>query len=166
MTKKIVIPYFPRFFHYLSPVIFLAAIYVAVKGLFLWAIVIAVTGAVILTTKYVTEIDMESRRYLDYLFFAGLKLSKESQRFERLEKIVVTKAHFSKTLNSRVQTTQLEITDYTATLIFDHGKTLDLITKNDKRELLKGLKDFAPFLNVNVEDRSTKNHYWVDLSRV
>ena len=109
---------------------------------------------------------MDGRRYLDYLFFAGLKLGKESQQFERLEKIVVTKAHFSKTLNSRVQTTQLEITDYTATLIFDHGKTLDLITKNDKRELLKGLKDFAPFLNVNVEDRSTKNHYWVDLSRV
>jgi hypothetical protein len=166
MTKKIVIPYFPRVFHYLSPIIFLGAIYLGIKGLFVWTALITLLGIIILTTKYITEIDIEGKCYLDYLIFLGLRVGKESQPFEKLEKIIVTKAHFSKTLNSRFQTRQLEITDYTATLIFDHGKSLDLITKNDKRELLKGLKDFAPFLNVQVEDRSTKHNYWVDLNRV
>jgi hypothetical protein len=166
MTKRIVIPYFPRVFHYMSPVIFLGAVFLMIKGNFVWAAVITLIAIIILTTKYVTEISVELKRYLDYTSFLGLRLSSETQRFERLEKIVVTKGHFSKTVNSRVQTRTLEVIDYTATLIFDHGKTLDLITRSDKRELLKGLKDFAPFLNVDVEDRSTNHPYWVDLNKV
>lgn len=164
--KQLVIPYFPKAFHYITPVIFLGSVYLVVKGYFIWAPVVAIIGLLILTTKYVTAIDMQARQYVDYLFFLGLKLNKEYQRFERLEKIVVTKGHFSKAVHSRIQSHQFEITDYTATLVFDHGKTLDLLTKSDKRELLQGLKDFAPFLEVDVEDRSTPHHYWVDLSKV
>jgi len=166
MTKKIVIPYFSLFFKYLTPFIFGGSIYLFVKGYPAWAVILILFGVIVLTTKYVTEIDMGNKRYYDYLAFLGMKLNNETQRFEQLIKIVITKGNYSQTINTRVQSRQLDWSDYTATLIFDHGKTLDLLTRNDKHELLVGLKPFAAFLNVDVEDCSTNHHYWVDLNRV
>lgn len=166
MTKKIIIPYFPSFFKYISPLLFGLAMYLFVQLHPVWAVILILPGVIILTTKYVTEIDIDNKRYHDYLSFLGMRLNNETQRFGRLIKIVITKGDHSQTVNTHVQSRQINWSDYTATLIFDKGKPLDLITRNDKHELLKGLKPFAEFLSVDVEDRSTNHHYWVDLNRV
>jgi hypothetical protein len=47
----------------------------------------------------------------------------------------------------------------------DNG-TLDLLTRNSKKELIGGLKEFAEFLNVGIEDRTSSQYYWVDLTRI
>ena len=166
MTKKIIIPYFPRFFKFLTPLLGGGSIYLLAKGQPIWAAILFLAGLVVVTTNYVTEIDMANRRYNDYLSFLWMRLNNETQNFERLVKIIITKANHSQTINTRVQSRQLDWSDFTATLLFDHGKTLDLLTRNDKHELLRGLKPFAEFLNVDVEDRSTSHHYWVDLNKV
>ena len=69
-------------------------------------------------------------------------------------------------LNSRSRSRQLDWVSFTGTLILDENKRLDLLTKNDKGELLKRLKEFAEFLKVNIEDQTTSRHYVVDLTKI
>ena len=68
--------------------------------------------------------------------------------------------------NTRVQSRQMEWADYTATLVMDKNITLDLVTRTDKQELMKGLKEFSDFLQVDVEDQTTGQHYLVDMKKV
>ena len=69
-------------------------------------------------------------------------------------------------LNSRSRSRQMDWAWFTGTLLLDENKTLELLTKNDKHELIKGLKEFADFLGVDVEDQTTSRHYLIDISKV
>jgi hypothetical protein len=53
---------------------------------------------------------------------------------------------------------------FTGTLIFDND-TLDLLTTSDKKELLLELKELTDLLKVGVEDRTTPQHYWIDMAK-
>jgi hypothetical protein len=166
MTKTISIPYFPSGLRYATPLFAAFAAYLAINLYFGWTFILLVVTIIILTTKYVTRIDLTRKVYDDYLFLLGLELEKESKKFERLDKIIITKANVSQKINTRVQSRQLDWSEYTASLVFNYSDSLDLLTKNDKRELLTGLKAFAEFLNVEVEDCTTGVPYRLDLSRV
>ncbi len=75
----------------------------------------------------------------------GLSLNVEAKSYNELKKIVITKGSYAQTLNSRIQSRQLDWIDFTATLVMDNG-TLDLITRNDKDLLVRGTREFARFL--------------------
>jgi hypothetical protein len=162
--KKIKLPYFPRGLKYSSPLLFAAGIYLAVTGSMIWAGILIVLGIIILTTEYVTEIDVEKKQYRDYLSFLTIRLSEDRKAFSRIEKIVISKGSYSQTINTRVQSRQLDWSDYTGTLIFDAG-SLDLLTHTDKRQLIVGLKQFAEYCKVGIEDQSTGRQYWIDLAK-
>jgi hypothetical protein len=121
-------------------------------------------GIIVLTTKYVTEINLNEKRFRDYLSFLWLPLDQESKRFNTIDRIVITRERIQQKINTRVQSRQLDWFEYTATIIFDTGN-LDLLSRNNKHELIIGLTPFAGFLNVRVEDRTTSQHYWVDLEK-
>jgi hypothetical protein len=135
-------------------------------GFVIWGVVVIVLSVLIFTTHYVTEIDLAKRQYNDFISLAGLSISKESSSFQDLDRIVITKGSYAQTINTRAQSRQLDWVDYTATLLVDGGKPLDLVTKNDKRELMLGLKDLAAFLQIRVEDRTTSQPYWVDMTKI
>ena len=164
MKKKIAIAYFPLGLKYATPLVFGAGIYLASLGHYGWCIVLILLGVVILTTNYVTEINLTDKKYNDYLSLLWIPLGEETNRFNSLDRIVVTKGNYSQMLNIRWRSRQLDWSDYTATLIMDNG-TLDLLTRNSKKELIGGLKEFAEFLNVGIEDRTSSQYYWVDLTR-
>jgi len=164
MIKKISIPYFPKGVKYSTPVPWAVGIYLLISGYPFWGAFLILLGLVVWTTQYVTEIDLENHAYQDYLFFLGLKLSEEKKKFNTIDKIVISKGNYSQTVNTRVQSRQMNWSDYTATLLLDNG-TLDLLTRSDKQNLLRGLKEFSDFLKVGVEDRTTNRHYWVDMSK-
>jgi len=166
MTKKISIPYFPGGLKYITPIFFGAGIYLAVEEYPVWGVLLILMGAAILTTKYVTEIDLNENVYHDYISMIFIPLDKESKQFNALDRIVIAKGDYAQTVNTRAQSRQFEFTDFTATLVFDDGDTLDLLTKNSKKELVVGLKEFVDFLQVGVEDRSGRDFYWVDMSKV
>ena len=166
MTKRITIPYFPKSLQYIAPVLMGAGVYLIIMGYPVWGLVLVLSGAVILRTRYVTEINLTEKRYKDYISMLWVPLNMESDVFTMIDRIVVSKENHAQMINTRSTSRQLDWADYTGTLLFDQGKTLDLLTRNDKRELLLGLKDFAGFLNVDVEDRTTPRHYWVDLAKV
>ncbi|HEY9006159.1 hypothetical protein [Ohtaekwangia sp.] len=165
MTKRIITPYFPNGMKYFSALLFAGGIYLIVISHWFWGALIILTGIIILTTKYVTEIDLKQKKYRDYLSFLIFKLNEDTRKFNAIDRIVITKGNYSQTLNTRVQSRQMDWSDYTGTLVFD-SDTLDLLTKNTKQELLKGLKEFTEFLNVGVEDRTTNQYYWVDMAKV
>ena len=166
MMKRVVIPYFPTGMKFVTPVILGFAVYLFTLGYSVWAVVAALISIVILTTKYVTEINLEKKQYRDYLSFLWIPLQEERRSFRTVNRIIIVKENISQTLNSRIQSRQLDWAQFTGTLVYDEVKTLDLLTRNDKRELLIGLKEFAKLLQVDIEDQTTSHHYVVDLGKV
>jgi hypothetical protein len=162
MTKKIIIPYFPIGLKYATPLFFGVGIYLLFKGYYILASISILSAIIILTTYYITEISMEHKRYVDYISLAGLRLGVESTTFNRLDRIVITKGNNSQQVNSQLHFRTMEWTEYTATLLFDNRKTLDLITNMDKSKLVKGIRQFAAFLEVRIEDRTGKESHWIN----
>lgn len=165
-TKKIVIPYFPTGMKFSTPLLLGLAIFLGKIGMFFLSVAVILLGVIILTTKYVTEINTHEKIYRDYLFFLGLAFNEESKKFDGIDRIVVTKGNYAQHVVTRIQSRQMNWSDYTGTLVFSDASTLNLLTRNNKRELLLGLKEFAEFLNAGVEDRTTAEHYWVDIKRL
>ena len=166
MKKRVVFPYFPVEFKYTSTLTGAAAVYLAINSNFIWSsLLILVTGAV-LTTEYVTEIDLKEKKIEDYLSILWIPLDKDVVHFNNLQKIIIQKGNYAQTINTRVQSRQMDWSDFTGTLVYDNNQVLDLLTRSKKKELLKGIKEFALFLNVEVEDHSSKNPYTVDLARI
>lgn len=165
MIKKITIPYFPVGLKYATPVIAGLGVYLAIAHYPVWAALLILLSVAILTSQYVTDIDLNKKVIHDYLEFMWIPLQNETKKFEQLDRIVVTKGSYSQTLNTRIQSRQIDWTDYTATLLMDNYNFIDLITRTEKRELLKALKEFSEFLKVGVEDRTTLQHYWVNMDR-
>ena len=151
---------------YVTPLVFGAGLYLILLAYLVWGIVLFLLGGIILTTNYVTEIDLGRKKYRDYLSFLGLKLNMESKTFNGLDRIVITRGDYAQTINTRAQSRQLDWVDYTGTLIFDQGESLDLLTRNDKGELLEGLKEFTDFLKVRVEDRTAGFSGWIDMDKI
>jgi hypothetical protein len=166
MKKKIIISYFPPGMKYITPLLFGAAIYLIIINYAVWGILLTLSGLIILTTNYVTAIDLQEKKYDDYLSLLGVPLNSESQHFKNVDCIVITKGNYAQTVNTRIQSRQMDWSDYTGTLIMDSDKTLDLLTRNNKKELIKELLEFAIFLQVGIEDRTTSEYYWVDLEKI
>jgi hypothetical protein len=164
VIKSIKVPYFPKEFKWSTLIIFTWTIELVLTDQFIWAILTVVGAVIILTTNYVSLIDLSERRYDDFVSFLGLKINRETNQFTEVKKIVITKSRNAQRLNSRIQSRQLNWSDYTATLIFDNGN-LDMITRNSKKELLTELKEFSDFIDVQVEDHTTGQEYVVDMSR-
>ena len=165
MQRRMTTPYFPAAMKFTTPLIFVAAIYLVITGTFVWSAILLVLGLLVLTTNYVTIIDMKDKSYKDYLSVLGLRLNEDKNKFKFVDRIVISKGNYSQTINTRVQSRQLDWSDYTATVLFDND-SLDLLTKNDKKELLKNIKDYSEFLKIGVEDRTTPQFFWIDMSKI
>ena len=164
MTKKITTPYFPTGLKLVAPILFFVGLYLCFASHPIWGVILMVLCVVIFTTNYVTAINLESKTYSDYLSIAGISMNKESGSFKTLDRIVITKGNYSQTVNTRVQSRQMDWSDYTATLLIDEAGILDLLTRTKKKELILELKDLAEFLKIGMEDQTTNQHYWIDLS--
>jgi hypothetical protein len=165
VIKKIIIPYFPKGMQYATPLILGLSIYLMITGHHVWGTVLLLPCPFILTTKYVTEIDFDNKVYRDYVSLLGFAVSQEVKRFNHIERIIITKGNYSQTINSRIQSRQMDWSDYTGTIIHDGTGKLDILTRVDKDELVRELIAYADFLKVGIEDRTTSRHYWVDLAK-
>ncbi len=137
MIKNISLPYFPTGVKLTTPLLFGGAIYFAVAGLPFWGLAAMIAGIIILTTQYITEINLLDKTYQDHLSFLWMPSNMGSKRFDTLDRIIITKGNYSQMINTRIRSGQLDWPDYTGTLISDNG-TLDLLTRNYKKELING----------------------------
>ena len=166
MVKKIIIPYFHIGIKYVTPLILGLGIYLGIIGYPIWIAVSVLLSTIILTTRYVTEINLTKKEYRDFLSFFWMPFDEEKNKFNSIIKIVIVREKHSQVLNSRSRSRQLDWASFTGTLLFDENKSLDLVTTNDKTQLVRGLKDFALFLNVNIEDQTTSQHYLIDIAKI
>lgn len=164
--KKIITPYFPVGLKLSTALFFFCAVYCIVEGYWFWAVVLFLVVIIVLTTRYVTEIDLKKKKCIDYLAVFELPFDKDVISFSALDRIIVTKEKHQQVVRTRVQHRQFGWSEFTATLLMDDGKELTLLTLQDKGELFARLKEFSTFLNVDVEDRTTEEFYVVDMAKV
>jgi hypothetical protein len=164
-VKKITTPYFPKGFKFAAPLVLVGGLYLTYIKHEIWGSFFILAGIIILTTHYATQINLVGKRYHDYLFFLGLRLNSESGTFRSIEKIVITKGDYEETITTMIQSRDIEFSDYTGTIVFSGNHKLDLLTDMDKKRLLKRIKEFAVFLKVGVEDRTSTHPYWIDIDK-
>ena len=166
MRKKLVTPYFPMELKYGSVLFVLGGIYLAFTGHIIWGPVLILSGLILFSTEYVTEFDVESRQITDFLSCCWLRFNKDEIRYSRIDKIVIVKATFAQTVNTRAQSRQLDWSEFTARILFDQNDPFDLLTRNRKHDLLLAIKEVALFLKADVEDLTTNQPYYIDVARV
>ena len=154
MIHTIRLFYFPKGLRYTTVAFILVALYLVYTGYFFVATLIVVISIFILTAQYVTTIDMQQREFVDAFSFYGINYVMERNKFRELNKIVVTKGRYMQKVVSRVQQRTLQWSDYSATLIYDGDKTLDLVTREDKKDVMQFISLYSQSLGVEVEDQS------------
>jgi hypothetical protein len=152
--KKISIPYFPAGVRYSTPLLLGLGIYLWTIGYPIWIGILTLLVIIILTTGYVTVIDLQKKELRDFLSFLSISLEEEKIRFNKVEKIIIKKDNHSQMLNSRSRSRQLDWSSFTGTLLTDN-KSLDLLTRTNKGDLIKRLREFADFLKVDIEDHTS-----------
>jgi hypothetical protein len=150
MTHTISLYYFPKGLRYTSPLILAVAGYLLYDGFRVWGLLLLVVTIFILTAKYITAIG--KNEFTDAFGVFGLAVVTEKKHFSQLNKIVITKGSYSQMVNTRASSRQLDWTDYTGTLIYDGTQSLDLVTTDDKDQLLNELRVYATSLGVAIED--------------
>lgn len=164
-VRKISTPYFPKWFLFAAPLVAAFGGFLIYKHHEIWAGFFILVSVIFLTTHYATEINLVQKTYRDYLFFLGFRLNAESGKFNQIEKIVITRGDYQETFTTMIQSKDVEFSDFTGTLVFSGTHRLDLLTDMDKKRLVRRLKQFAQFLKVGVEDRTTTNAYWIDIDK-
>ena len=162
MMKKIKTPYFPAALRYAAPLPAALAVYLLANGFAIWACAVALLSMILLTTNYVTEINVHEKECRDFLSFLGMPLQEETLKFQKVNKIVITKERPSQMANTRSRSRQLDLSTFTGTVLFYESKTLTLLTRTDKKDLITSLQEFADLLNVNIVYHTTKEHFIID----
>jgi hypothetical protein len=123
-------------------------------GYWIVAVIIVLITIFILTAQFTTVIDTGRKEFIDAFSFYGMSVGKERKQFRELNKIVITKGQYKQNINTRSQSRTLRWTDYTATLIYDNGRILDLVTREDKSDVIVFAKLYSTALGIGIEDRS------------
>jgi hypothetical protein len=102
----------------------------------------------------------------DYLSCCWLRFNKDEIRYSAIDKIIIVKASFAQTVNTRVQSRQMDWKEFTARILFEQNDSFDLLTKRKKHDLLLAIKELTLFLKVDVEDLTTNQPYYIDVTQV
>ena len=162
---KRITPYFPSGLKYACIGFLGLSAYLMLHGHSGWSLTLILISVLILTTRYVTKIDLNKKHFRDYLSILAIPVNEESRGFRELHKIIITKGNHSPTVNTRVQSRQLDWSDYTGSLIFDEDQSLTLATKNSKKALIKALLPYATYLSIGIEDRTSSEHFSIRLDK-
>ena len=144
MVKTIKVGYFPMKLILVTPGAVLLGVYFYYGYYHLTGVIIGLLGVLIgvltLTTFYITAFDREGRVYQDYITILGLGFNRKKKAFEKIKKIVVTRGRHQHTVRfPGAQPYLVNWQEFTAVLLYDDDQ-LELMTKKDKRKLIKEVK--------------------------
>ncbi|MFZ9980708.1 MAG: hypothetical protein ACO3FI_01635 [Cyclobacteriaceae bacterium] len=150
MTRNIIIYYFPAGMRYASWLFPALAIWLGWNSQLIWSALLLLLFLIIISTRYITVIDPQRKIYSDYVFFLWMKLGLEQNRYESIRGITIGRSSQTQNVRSRVQDRQFKWTAYTATLHFDGGQSLDLVTSVHPNVVKKEAIGYAEFLGTQV----------------
>jgi hypothetical protein len=170
MVKKIKVSYFPKGLILVTPIAVLLAAYFYYSYYPLTAIVISSVGILVgiltVSTFYVTEFDLRRAFYKDYILILGFGFNYKKKGLQEIDRIIISPTYNKHTVRfPGAQPYQVNSREFTALLIHD-GDELALMTMKSKKKLIKKIKDIARFFKVDIEDRSVRDPYVIDLKRI
>jgi hypothetical protein len=148
--------YFTGMPHFGGFVALAAGILLLTAGKYILGGVACISAFAVLTTHYRIQVDFDRKIYSEYIFFFGMKTSRESGAFDLIEYIYIKKCRVSQQLNSRVQSTTIHKWQYDGYLKFSEEKKIHLITSDDKTILKTRLRSIAETLRTKVVDYSNE----------
>jgi hypothetical protein len=170
MVKRLKVGYFPKMLILVTPSGLVLGTYFYYGYYPLTGIIIGVLGVLMgiltLTTFYITAFDLKARVYNDYISILGLRFNHKTRGFRRMEKIIITRGHNEHTVRfPGAEPYLVNSREFSAVLLYDNEE-LELITKKDKRRLIKEIKGIADFFKVDIEDQSVREPYLIDLKKI
>jgi hypothetical protein len=170
MVKKVKIEYFPKVLIFAIPCGLLLGIYFYYGSYPLTGIIISLLGVSIgiltITTFYTTAFDLKARVYSDYITILGQRFNYKKKPLGTIKKIIIARGRHEHTVRfPGAQPYLVNWHNFTAFLLHDYGK-LELMTRKDKKTLIKEVKAVADFFNVDIEDQSVKEPYLIDLEQI
>jgi hypothetical protein len=168
--KKIKIRYFPKTLILVTPSALLLGTYFYYGYYSLAGMTIGLMGVLVgiltMTTFYVTIFDLKTRVYKDYISIFGLGFNHQKKGFRKIEKIVITREHHKHTVRfPGAEPYLVNWREFTAVLLHDNDR-LELMTKKDKKTLIKEVKHIADFFKVGIEDNTVRQPYSIDLKKI
>ncbi len=157
MIKFTIGSYFPLQFQYLGYLLAILGIVLSFAGP-VWGglLLLFVAGAIIslfISTQYKIEIDIKNKTSRDYLWFMGYKIGKK-QSYDDIEKVYMTSARVTQTLNQRSITQHLDRTEYSGFLRFSDDNKVHLGSSVNENKMRRRLQKLATSLNVDFSDLS------------
>ncbi|HOX81650.1 MAG TPA: hypothetical protein PLJ60_00685 [Chryseolinea sp.] len=145
--------------NYFSETIFIIGVIFSLTGIFvLFANIIIGLGllfssVVIFTTHYRLSIDYEKKVFHDYLWILGMK-SGEKGNFEEVEYLFIKKNRVSQTMSVKVASATVRKEVYDGYLRFSETEKIHLLTKDNKKNVVKKLREISSMLKVRIIDYS------------
>ncbi|MEO1053109.1 MAG: hypothetical protein AAFX87_20915 [Bacteroidota bacterium] len=155
MIHKVSTPYFARALQFVSPVLIIFGGYQLWLASYILGAILILLGLVLITTRYITAIDIKKKQIEDYLEVLTFKANHEVFKFSNIEKIIITKEDKSYRDGSLSRDRVVTFDQLTGTLVYDGGQTFELLTKLDRDALIDKMREFAKFLNTYIEDHTT-----------
>lgn len=129
----------------------IAAIGVIVKSVF-WALGLFILGALLLSTHYGTEIDLENSKIKEYTWILGWKNGKAIP-FHEIEKVYMNTRRYSQRLNHKSLSNNIYDREYQGYLRLKDQENILLKRSKNGKKLEKALKKLARDLSCGYEDR-------------
>ena len=145
-------PYFSGVFIFIG--ILLALIGAA--GLFINvmdATILLFVSFMILTTHYRLSINLDTKTFHDYVWFLGFK-NGEKGKFERIEYLFVKTNRVSQKMQLKAANSTIRKEVYDGYLKFSETEKIHLLTKDNKQDVVKKLREISAILNVKIIDYS------------
>jgi hypothetical protein len=116
-------------------------------------IILCFIGFILVSSHYRLTIDFPEKIYRDYLWILGLKKG-EARKFEHIEYIFIKRNMMSQTMNLRVASSTVTKYVFDGYLKFSEQDKVYLLSRDNKKNLIKKLKQISAKLNVKILDYS------------
>jgi len=145
---------FPWPFQLIAVLVFIAAVSLVTEKPAL-SILFMIAGVFIISGYEGTEIDIAAKTYKEYKSFFLIKTG-NSVSYSGIEKIFINTSKTRQQLYT-AHTTKSSIyenIEFNGFLKFDDGEKIQLLTRRNKKELIKALEKISALLQVSLEDNT------------
>lgn len=145
--------YFPNNVKIIGILFLVSGLIVFTLGYYLPSILFLFLGMFIFITRYGIEIDIEKKKYTDYLSLFGFK-NGQSKEFQTIESIYLNEGMKTTKMHLRGHATTLSKKEYNGYIKFSEDQKIHLLSSEKKNDVEKLLNQMCSDLNITLSDYS------------
>ena len=147
--------YFPQRF-IIGFVLVCVAVAIAAANIFILSGIFVLGAAMVVSTRYCVDIDLNSKTYREYTWFFGLKIG-EKIKFDEIQYVFINKFKTSQSMNVRVASTTVHAKDFRIFVKFTEEEKIHILTRSNYDPAIKAAKEIASKLKADLYDNTTGN---------